>query len=732
MSLSLSTTTLRAARPTGHDSNLPEPTTTTTDLAIPSTTRSSSKLTRVLPSSKLIRRTKTHLPNPKRPSQLATHPSLTPPPPPSLSIPINLLCLRPSSSNTPNPPRCLNRRLETRLPRAISNPRLGSSSELKPTKPGRPSTDRSSQPSNLRLLPSPSPALHSTTPQATLTPSSGNTHSSHSIGPDQKSLSRPTTRSIPRSPQHPSQTPTRPAGKTNDSDVYSHHHPPPPAHKLLPTPFPSISQELTPKRPLTSPSSKPLLLHPSLRSSKTPEPSTQTGKLQIRRQPSRIQQITQALQRQVESKNPTHAHPPSSSLRNPSASHHLAPLTPNRRPSHPSLSSVLSTPDSSRNSPNITALAASLRQQHVQRDRSTRQLTSPASAVDMLRLSTMSTLGALKWEDGAGDILLTDPNETEAMVADISMTVVTPFKSDVQSAAVALASARANFLSTVQETSQTPSSPPVPDGLGRQSIDKATLIESPSAVGPSIRRRTSSSLIKPNGPSSLSRTRKINLATPSHPSVRQVWGRDSQVIALTESLELSLRREMELRKEIESLRDQGEGGRKSNDPRRRKETGRAISSVKRLSDQERERSLVEEIQRLEGELEESREMNIELENSLDLLKFEHAENQRRLTSLNDQHQSLLSKFNESRPSTTSTGGGSQRPTGRPQSSSSKLQHPTRSSAADLRSTSSRFEKYESFDRQIVSEIESIKHQLNLLHFIKVSLALSVDLLPIVS
>lgn len=108
-------------------------------------------------------------------------------------------------------------------------------------------------------------------------------------------------------------------------------------------------------------------------------------------------------------------------------------------------------------SPSLAALAHSLRS----------DTKGSSSLEDMLRYSTASTdLGSWDARTGsAGEgVLLTDDDETEAMVADISMAVdLTPVRPATLKAAEALASARARFLDLAGAdglTAQGGSSPP--------------------------------------------------------------------------------------------------------------------------------------------------------------------------------------------------------------------------------------------------------------------------------
>jgi len=382
-------------------------------------------------------------------------------------------------------------------------------------------------------------------------------------------------------------------------------------------------------------------------------------------------------------------------MANDSNSKSLLGITPPRRTSNTSITSVVSPPDSLMgHSPNISALAASLSKQHTQRDRLSRSRSARSSVTDMLRYSTMSTLGGLHWEDGAGDVLLTDPNETEAMVADISMSRTTPLKPEVQSAAIALASARANFLSIVQEN-EAETMENTQTGMPRGgNVDGDHPVNSPSTNSLRIKQRPSFGSLQ--GPTPRSRSRISIRSISSNSPFGQVVAHESQLAALSSSLEQAHQRELELKQEIQRLT---------------KEPLAHSHATKKLSDQERESSLVEEIKRLEAELEESKELNIELENSLDLVKFENLENLNKYVKLQEEHDQLLADLAAPQPS--------------PPSSTPNMVAHHHQMADD---GAFNFEKSAAFSQAISAEISALHDHLNLISFIKISLAVGSDLL----
>jgi len=313
----------------------------------------------------------------------------------------------------------------------------------------------------------------------------------------------------------------------------------------------------------------------------------------------------------------------------------------------------------------------------------------------MLRYSTMSTLGGLHWEDGAGDVLLTDPNETEAMVADISMSRTTPLKPEVQSAAIALASARANFLSIVQEN-EAETMENTQTGIPRGgNVDGDHPVNSPSTNSLRIKQRPSFGSLQ--GPTPRSRSRISIRSISSNSPFGQVVAHESQLAALSSSLEQAHQRELELKQEIQRLT---------------KEPLAHSHATKKLSDQERESSLVEEIKRLEAELEESKELNIELENSLDLVKFENLENLNKYVKLQEEHDLLLADLAAPQPSP-------------PSSTPNMVAHHHHQMADD---GAFNFEKSAAFSQAISAEISAIHDHLKLISFIKISLAVGSDLL----
>ncbi|KNZ60523.1 hypothetical protein VP01_1541g5 [Puccinia sorghi] len=452
--------------------------------------------------------------------------------------------------------------------------------------------------------------------------------------------------------------------------------------------FPSIVEELNPRRPMTRARSKQIL-DQSNSSLGVPQGLT-TAIPQVKRKTSRVMQMAQAFQQEA--------------MANDSNSKSLLGVTPPRRASNASNASVVSPTDSLMgNSPNISALAASLSKQHTQRDRLSRSRSARSSVTDMLRYSTMSTLGGLHWEDGAGDVLLTDPNETEAMVADISMSRVTPLKPEVQSAAIALASARANFLSIVQEN-ETETMENIQTGTPRGgNVDGDHPVNSPSTNSLRINKRPSFGSLQ--GPNPRARSRISIRSISSNSPFGQVVAHESQLAALSSSLEQAHQRELELKQEIQRLTKVPLAHNHATE----------VGATKKLSDQERESSLVEEIKRLEAELEESKELNIELENSLDLVKFENLENLNKYVKLQEEHDTLLAELATPQP---------------PPSSKSKIAAQLTNYQMDDDGVFN-FEKSDAFSLAISSEISAIKDHLKLISFIKISLALGSDfLLPL--
>jgi hypothetical protein len=373
-------------------------------------------------------------------------------------------------------------------------------------------------------------------------------------------------------------------------------------------------------------------------------------------------------------------------------------VTPQRRPSNGSSNTSAVSPTGSlvgNSSPNISALAASLSKQHGQRDRLSK---ARSSVTDMLRYSTMSTLGGLHWEDGAGEGLLTDPDETEAMVADISMSN-TPLRPAVQSAAIALASARANFLTIVQENDQDP-----PKQISHIESDPSVNTTCSSR----IKKRPSFAFIPASTP--LSRSRISGTSFPSNSPIidqqrqqqqQQMVIHETQLATLSASLERSQQRELELEKEIQKLHTKSVHE----------------HALKKLSDQEREKALVEEIGRLETEVDGLKELNIELENSLDLATFDNLEMRTKLDRLQLDRQALFQPSSSSSSSSPPSASSIAQKTRR---LSSRNQYPTLSLHGAV-------EKFDAFELEIVAEIAAIKDQLKLIQFIKISLALASDL-----
>ncbi|OAV95940.1 hypothetical protein PTTG_04777 [Puccinia triticina 1-1 BBBD Race 1] len=421
--------------------------------------------------------------------------------------------------------------------------------------------------------------------------------------------------------------------------------------------FPSIVEDQTPRRPMTRARSKQILDRST--SSLGVSPPDPSGIPQIKRRPSRVMQLAQAFQQDALLSD-SHS----------SSKNNMLGVTPQRRPSSASNTSLVSPAGSFiGNSPNISALAASLSKQNVQRDRLSR---ARSSVTDMLRYSTMSSLGGLHWEDGADgeEGLLTDPDSTEAMVADISMSKLTPLKPAVQNAAIALASARANFLNIVQENEA-------------QNNDNNMDSHMPKTVT-RVKKRPSFGFLPPATPLSRSRLSTSTSTT----QMGQLVAHESQLAMLSASLEQSHQRERDLQTQLAALSDpQDPGGKKT------------------LADAEREAALVDEIRRLEAELDDLKETNIELENALDSARFEAAESRTRVATLQDDC-ARLSASSAPRPSTLAASNDQQPPP-----------------------SALKFEKFALFNREISNELSAIKEQLNLIQFAKISLALGVHLLP---
>ncbi|KAA1116043.1 hypothetical protein PGTUg99_033360 [Puccinia graminis f. sp. tritici] len=631
--------------------------------------KNNSSLSQLKPSRSRLTTQSKNLVEPRTPATLgrrANNPSL------------NLLSGRNSPSQTPLV--TIKRDGKSRLPRAaptptaqtpgISNPgtkklRVKKSSTLQ----AQTATPARSSSSSLALTPEPPTALQ------TAVPKPGSSTHQTTVDPD----------ATPKKP------PSRSSYKQNAVLTSSEDQPssklPLPHTITRPTPqtsivFPSIVEEQTPKRPMTRARSKQILDRST--SSLGVSPPEQTGIPQIKRKPSRVMQIAQAFQQ--ESQLLTDGH-----------SKNMLGVTPQRRPSNGSNTSAVSPTGSlvGNSSPNISALAASLSKQHGQRDRLSK---ARSSVTDMLRYSTMSTLGGLHWEDGAGEGLLTDPDETEAMVADISMSN-TPLKPAVQSAAIALASARANFLTIVQENEQDP-----PKKISHKQSESSL-----NTTSSRIKKRPSFGFIPASTPLSRSRISGTSF-TSNSPTINQQQQQQQMVIhetqlaTLSASLERSQQRELELEKEIQKLEQ------------------RSVheNSLKKLSDQEREKALVEEIGRLEEEVSGLKELNIELENSLDSVQFDNLELRNKLDRLQIDHHRLLALS----PSDSSSS------SNLPPSSSITLNSQPLSTPnlnSNLPLNHSRCSKFEAFELEIVAEIAAIKDQLKLIQFIKISLALGSDL-----
>ncbi|KAH9817943.1 hypothetical protein DFH28DRAFT_1123878 [Melampsora americana] len=344
-----------------------------------------------------------------------------------------------------------------------------------------------------------------------------------------------------------------------------------------------VVEEL-PRRPMTRARSKHLLGYdnpPPLEASKDVP--------MIRRRPSRVMELAQSFE------DPA-ANSGTVSSRTPAIANVLSSSTLGYTPNRKSSAAFSSASTASPHSPNIMALAATLSKQHVQRDRQSRVRTSIS---DMLRYSTMSTLGTLRWEDGAGEGLLTDDHETEAMVADISLVESTPVRPETERAALALATARSNFLTVAKE-----------DESLRMSGYDHNAMSSPS-VNLNPRGRVSSSHTLTPSPlanvTQASHDPFDHNVTPSLSKVNGLVAQEAKLAFLSAELEAYQTREAELQRQLQQAQT----------------LNQAHSAEEK--DPEREILLVEEMTRLEDEIHNMTEVNIDLENHVDRVNFENEE-----------------------------------------------------------------------------------------------------------
>ncbi|EGG10215.1 uncharacterized protein MELLADRAFT_60729 [Melampsora larici-populina 98AG31] len=341
-----------------------------------------------------------------------------------------------------------------------------------------------------------------------------------------------------------------------------------------------VAEEL-PRRPMTRARSKHLLGYdnrPPLEASKD-VPS-------VRRRPSRVMELAQSFE------DPTVN---SGTSRTPSITNVLSSSNMGYTPNRKSSGAFSSASTASPHSPNIMALAATLSKQHVQRDRQSRVRSSIS---DMLRYSTMSTLGTLRWEDGAGDGLLTDDNETEAMVADISLVESTPVRPETEKAALALATARSNFLIVAKED----------ESLKMSGYDHNAM------SSPSISLNHRGRLSANYSPSPLANATQAshdpfnqNVKPSSLSKFNGLVAQEAQLAFLSAELEAYQTREAELQRQLQQAQT----------------LNQAHSAEEK--DPEREILLVEEMTRLEDEIHNMTEVNIDLENHVDRVNFENEE-----------------------------------------------------------------------------------------------------------
>lgn len=426
--------------------------------------------------------------------------------------------------------------------------------------------------------------------------------------------------------------------------------------------------EEIPRRPMTRARSKHLLAVEPIIAPEAPI---------VRRRPSRVLQLAKSFEESV-SGTPASTHP------SPTSSN-LTDLTPRRKIS--AASSSIST--ASPHSPNLIALAASLTRQHVHRDRDSRVRSSVS---DMLRYSTISSLSSFRWEDGACEGLLTDEDETEAMVADISMldTANTPVRPETEKAALALANARANFLNVAKED----------EGLKMNGFNLDTVeaqdspIKSPLVSKfPSFpRRQISSSSISthPITPSPLSHSTHPNrlsalYGTPPASKLNGLVAQEARLAYLSEALESSRARESDLLQQLSQ----------SQALNLSKQSHQLKQPIK--AEQEREKLLVEEMERLQEEVNELNQSNIDLENDLDAVKFENEQLRLNQQTLESTLQPSCASSSPKLKITSHDEIGTKM---------IKVQH----CQSDLRDATQ-------------TEIDIIKSQLMMLHYIKLSLAL---------
>ncbi|MBW0527650.1 hypothetical protein O181_067365 [Austropuccinia psidii MF-1] len=450
--------------------------------------------------------------------------------------------------------------------------------------------------------------------------------------------------------------------------------------------------------PLTRSKSKNLL---NL-STGSQDPLVQTSLPYIKRKPSRVLQLARSFEVTDSDEADLSGTSRHSSLAVPSPTstikgspefakfNHIG-MTPTRKPSVPasigSASSLVSPPISgASNSPNLAALAASLSKQHSHRGR----LSNSRSITDVLKSSTNSLLGKLRWEDGVSDVLLTDPNETEAMVADISLSETTPIKPPTHST-----SARVNFLSVVQECERAEEGEGETKGINRPNSRRLSQFESPLVrVGAQ------------NGS-----TRGLSLQD-------KLIAQEAQIASLILSLENSRQQELKLQSQLEKL----ETEQKPNDK---------INGTEKPTQEEREGLLVEEIKRLEKELEEFGEVNIKLENELDLVKFEKDEIQSKANSMKKEIERLNLKIDKQSLQINKLNNNNV--------NLIKLNHSDHedenfnsnfgSQQSQINNLIKRnLKNQRKFKSEVNNELETIKNQLNILHILKISLNLEQNLI----
>ncbi|KAI8448962.1 hypothetical protein BY996DRAFT_260954 [Phakopsora pachyrhizi] len=415
----------------------------------------------------------------------------------------------------------------------------------------------------------------------------------------------------------------------------------------------TLSSEEPDQRPLTRARSKKLQLEGA-------NSGLQTNRAipQIRRRRSRVLEMAQSFEGSSDQQQKKHELKTQTSILSDCSTKSLSPsvnlgemsssnellrgITPSRTMAY---QRSFGSASSSNDSPNLSALAESLSTQHFDRQRRISGKNNNRSSLsDMLRYSTMSTLGKLRWEDGAGDVLLTDPNETEAMVADISLTEITPIKPETESAALALASARAKFLSVVQrdeafsprlaqyssgdvDSRKNNDNQKMDEEEERESCDR---FDSPLVDLNARRRRVKSSSLIGRPKSSIDNKERLDGPSTTMINGGTTMGQlvllEAQLARLSLELERSRQNEQRLEDRLS---------------RRTEEIfGKAEESSKR------EELMVEELKRLEEELSSKVEDNVELENELDLIKYENEEIREREQSLKDDCVRLMRRLED--------------------------------------------------------------------------------------